>query len=135
MSLTNGICRNLALMSTRAELVNLAKLAEQGERYDDMVEYMKQVSQCSDELKPEERNLLSVAYKNVVGARRTALRILGSIKEKEEKRDPEGFKLQTVNEYRLKLEGELDNLCFDLLDQVPYCCSNLSSVLVCVFRC
>ena len=108
----------VSLMSTRAELLVLAKYAEQGERYEDLAEYMKQLSLQSEEMETEERNLLSVAYKNVVGSRRTALRILGSIKEKEEKRDPDGFKLQTVNEYRLRLEGELDAICFELLDQV-----------------
>ena len=54
----------------------LAKLAEQAERYDEMVEYMKQVahhrSSDGQDLTLEERNLLSVAYKNVVGARRAS---------------------------------------------------------------
>jgi len=64
--------------------VYMAKLAEQAERYDEMVEYMKKVAESSQEdLSLEERNLLSVAYKNVVGARRASLRIIGSIESKE----------------------------------------------------
>uniref|UniRef100_A0A3B4X726 14-3-3-like protein A n=1 Tax=Seriola lalandi dorsalis TaxID=1841481 RepID=A0A3B4X726_SERLL len=52
------------------EDVYMAKLAEQAERYEEMVEYMKKVATAaSDDLSLEERNLLSVAYKNVVGAR------------------------------------------------------------------
>ena len=49
----------------------MAKLAEQAERYDEMVEEMKKVAQMvhDQELSVEERNLLSVAYKN--GYRRT----------------------------------------------------------------
>ena len=66
------------------ENVYMAKLAEQAERYDEMVEYMKEVAKSAPEdLSLEERNLLSVAYKNVVGARRASLRIIGSIESKE----------------------------------------------------
>lgn len=43
-----------------------AKLAEQAERYDDMAAAMKAVTEQGQELSNEERNLLSVAYKNVV---------------------------------------------------------------------
>ena len=102
-------------------LVSNARIAEQGERYEDMAEFMTQVAQKSDEMSSEQRNLLSVAYKNIVGSRRTALRILSSIKEKEERRDPDGYKLKTVIEYKLKLESELDELCLDLLDKVMSC--------------
>lgn len=49
----------------RDSLVYMAKLAEQAERFDEMVEHMKQVAQQPQELSVEERNLLSVAYKNV----------------------------------------------------------------------
>lgn len=38
------------------------------------------------QLSVEERNLLSVAYKNVVGARRASWRILDSIAKKEEEK-------------------------------------------------
>lgn len=61
----------LARMSVdKDEQVQRAKLAEQAERYDDMAAAMKQVTETGVELSNEERNLLSVAYKNVVGARR-----------------------------------------------------------------
>uniref|UniRef100_A0A1B0CAA7 14-3-3 domain-containing protein n=1 Tax=Lutzomyia longipalpis TaxID=7200 RepID=A0A1B0CAA7_LUTLO len=53
----------------KEELVQKAKLAEQSERYDDMAQAMKSVTETGVELSNEERNLLSVAYKNVVGAR------------------------------------------------------------------
>ena len=45
---------------------------------------MKEVAKnAPEDLSLEERNLLSVAYKNVVGARRASLRIIGSIENKE----------------------------------------------------
>nr|AFK37621.1 unknown [Lotus japonicus] len=52
--------------SPREENVYLAKLAEQAERYEEMVEFMEKVAKSVDaeELTVEERNLLSVAYKS-----------------------------------------------------------------------
>ena len=53
----------------RDHLVYMAKLAEQAERFDEMVAHMKDVAGLKEELTVEERNLLSVAYKNVIGIR------------------------------------------------------------------
>jgi len=92
----------------------MAKLAEQAERYEEMVEYMKQVAKDSPEdLSLEERNLLSVAYKNVVGARRASLRIISSIAGKEAQKD--GDKVALISTYKGKVEQELNNICSDIL--------------------
>jgi len=94
--------------------VYMAKLAEQAERYEEMVEYMKQVAKDSPEdLSLEERNLLSVAYKNVVGARRASLRIISSIAGKEAQKD--GDKVALISTYKGKVEQELNNICSDIL--------------------
>lgn len=45
---------------------------------------MKAIASLDSELSIEERNLLSVAYKNVIGARRASWRIVSSIEGKEE---------------------------------------------------
>jgi 14-3-3 protein epsilon len=86
----------------RDSLVYSAKLAEQAERFDEMVEHMKAVAQQPQELTVEERNLLSVgthchspthsltyslthslvAYKNVIGSRRASWRVISSIEQK-----------------------------------------------------
>jgi len=100
---------------TSAENVYMAKLAEQAERYDEMVEYMKEVAtSAASDLSLEERNLLSVAYKNVVGARRASLRIIGSISQKEKEKG--GDKGALVNGYKTKVETELNSICDDILD-------------------
>lgn len=52
--------------------------------FTEMVEAMKKVASLDLELTVEERNLLSVAYKNVIGARRASWRIISSIEQKEE---------------------------------------------------
>ncbi|XP_058486624.1 14-3-3 protein beta/alpha-A [Solea solea] len=92
------------------DLVQKAKLAEQAERYDDMAAAMKAVTEQSSELSNEERNLLSVAYKNVVGARRSSWRVISSIEHKAEEK-----KKQMASEYRLKIENELREICEDVL--------------------
>ena len=96
----------------KTDLIQKAKLAEQAERYDDMAASMKEVTEQGGELSNEERNLLSVAYKNVVGARRSAWRVISSIGQKTEGSDK---KLAMVNEYREKGEGELRDICNDVL--------------------
>ena len=100
-----------------ADNVYMAKLAEQAERYEEMVEYMKAVataSPASEDLSLEERNLLSVAYKNVVGARRASLRIIGSIEAKERSK-PENTKAEVIGGYKAKVEQELNSICNDIL--------------------
>ncbi|RLW13002.1 hypothetical protein DV515_00000445, partial [Chloebia gouldiae] len=94
------------------ELVQKAKLAEQAERYDDMASCMKSVTEQGAELSNEERNLLSVAYKNVVGARRSSWRVVSSIEQKTEGAEK---KQQMAREYREKIETELRDICNDVL--------------------
>ncbi|KAI4389806.1 hypothetical protein MLD38_001989 [Melastoma candidum] len=103
-----------AATSQREELVYMAKLAEQAERYEEMVEFMEKVSLSSDELTVEERNLLSVAYKNVIGARRASWRIISSIEQKEESRGNEDH-VSLIRDYRAKIEGELSKICEGIL--------------------
>jgi len=95
--------------------VYVAKLAEQAERYDEMVENMKTVASADQELSVEERNLLSVAYKNVIGARRASWRIVSSIEQKEESKGNQS-QVALIKEYRQKIENELAKICDDILD-------------------
>jgi len=63
----------------------------------------------------DERNLLSVAYKNVVGTRRASWRIISSIEQKEESKGSEKH-VGTIRDYRQKIELELEKVCQDVLD-------------------
>lgn len=76
---------------------------------------MKKVAAMDVELSVEERNLLSVAYKNVIGARRASWRIISSIEQKEENKGSEN-KLEMIRQYRQKVEAELQQICKDILD-------------------
>jgi len=102
------------MTENRENNVYSAKLAEQAERYDEMVEEMKKVAQSNVELTVEERNLLSVAYKNVIGARRASWRIISSIEQKEENKGNENH-VARIKEYRTKIEKELAAICNDIL--------------------
>ena len=99
-------------MSDKEEQIQKAKLAEQAERYDDMAACMKTVTETGAELSNEERNLLSVAYKNVVGARRSSWRVISSIEQKTEGAEK---KQAMAKEYREKIEKELNDICGDVL--------------------
>jgi len=98
---------------SREELIFMSKIAEQTERFEDMLEYMKKVVLLGQELSIEERNLLSVAYKNTVGSRRTAWRALSSIEQKEESKGSKNLNL--LRDYKKKIETELTNFCNDIL--------------------
>lgn len=103
----------------REKSVYLAKLAEQAERYDEMVAEMRKVAAQTDESTPElsveERNLLSVAYKNVIGSRRASWRIVSSIEQKEDNKG--NAKHVAINkEYRSRIEEELNKICKQILE-------------------
>lgn len=100
------------MSNNKEELVQKAKLAEQAERYDDMADAMKSVTELDEELSNEERNLLSVAYKNVVGARRSSWRVISSIEHKTESSEK---KQNMAKEYRVRVETELKDICGDVL--------------------
>ncbi|RRT51552.1 hypothetical protein BHE74_00017584 [Ensete ventricosum] len=79
-----------------------------------MVDAMKKVARLDVELTVEERNLLSVGYKNVVGARRASWRILSSIEQKEEAKGNDHH-VKSIKEYCQKVESELSNICTDII--------------------
>ena len=99
-------------MSGTDDLITLAKLSEQAERYDDMAGYMKDfVNKGSLLLSQEQRNLLSVAFKNVVGAKRSSWRILSA----DEQKCTDETKKEILKSYCEKVVGELEEVCNTVL--------------------
>lgn len=105
------------LPTTRDELIYLSKICEQTERFEDMLVYMKEVVQkFNEELSVEERNLLSVAYKNSVGSRRTAWRVVSSVESKEDVKA--GTHASLLKSYRSAIEQELATICNEIIDML-----------------
>lgn len=98
----------------REDLVYIAKLAEQAERYEEMVGSLNSLVKLNVDLTVEERNLFSVGYKNLVGARRASWRILSSIEQKEESKGNE-VNTRRIRDYRLKVETELTRICGEIV--------------------
>eukprot|EP01053_Blabericola_migrator_P005464 Blabericola_migrator_1__5463@NODE_2792_length_2346_cov_833_905222_g1751_i0_p1_GENE_NODE_2792_length_2346_cov_833_905222_g1751_i0NODE_2792_length_2346_cov_833_905222_g1751_i0_p1_ORF_typecomplete_len286_score66_551433/PF00244_20/1e77AAA_assoc_2/PF16193_5/6_6e02AAA_assoc_2/PF16193_5/0_83BAR_3/PF16746_5/0_1BAR_3/PF16746_5/5_6e03_NODE_2792_length_2346_cov_833_905222_g1751_i013452202 len=94
------------------------RMAENAERYDDMVQFIKEVCKATNEaLGANERNFLSVAYKNSIGSRRSSLRYLGNMKTRyETKGAPVNVKI--VQEYLQQVLSELETICHEVLDLI-----------------
>jgi len=105
-------------MSEREHCVFRAKVAEQAECFEEMVNAMKKVVELDANLSVEERNLLSIAYKNLIGGKRTAWRIISSLYDKEKHKDPNSWKLSQMNELRESIEKYLHTVCGEILNLI-----------------
>merc|ERR1712003_148730 len=76
---------------------------------------MKEVAALGEELTVEERNLLSVAYKNVIGALRASWRIISTMESKETE-DAKKNVGGVTTAYRVEIEKELKKICDDILN-------------------
>ncbi|KAL9980049.1 hypothetical protein ACROYT_G008588 [Oculina patagonica] len=92
--------------------VFLAKIAEQAERYEEMAEFMWKVAKQGPELSVEERNLLSVAYKNVIGTKRAAWRVISSLELKTEKEEKNK---EMIKNFKAQIEKELNEICGQII--------------------
>jgi 14-3-3 protein epsilon len=67
-------------MSAVEESIFLARVAEQAERFEDMVDFLKPVLDAKGSaVSSDERNLLSVAFKNLISSKRTAWRTISAV--------------------------------------------------------
>lgn len=99
---------------TRENSIVYAKMAEQAERYEDMVEFMDNVVRTGEALSSDERNLLSVAYKNVVGARRSSHRVVSNQLSQLASQGKEEVE-EITKEFQNKIKLELEKRCRDVL--------------------
>lgn len=98
--------------------IYLAMLAEQCNRFEEMVSFLEEMLSSRDkDLNSDERNLLSIAYKNSVSSRRTALRTITAYETKEKKKENSNF-LPYIQEYRKKVEEELIQKCKNVISVI-----------------
>ena len=71
----------------------------------------------NQEMSVEERNLISVAYKNAVGSRRASWRIISSVEQKEASKGNEQ-NVEMAKAYRIRVEAELNKICGEILELI-----------------
>ena len=92
-------------MSSLEENIFLARVAEQAERFNEMVDFLKQAigSKSGEDFTVDERNLLSVGFKNLIGSQRGAIRTIGAIEQ-----NPKYTKFgDALQKYKAQIEKEL----------------------------
>ena len=97
---------------TIEENIFMARIAESTERFNDMVDYMRTVTeQKGPDMSQDERNLLSVAFKNVVAQKRTAWRTIVSVQG-----NPKYVSyMASMMEYKTKLEDAVFEDCTNII--------------------
>lgn len=102
-------------MSAPEESIFLARVAEQAERFDDMVDFLKPVlDQKGGDLSSEERNLFSVAFKNLISSKRSALRTISAIEQ-----NPKYSKFgERLAHYKKKIEDSHYLDCEMIIDTI-----------------
>ena len=90
------------------ENIFLARVAEQAERFEDMQKYMGLVlDDKGADVSADERNLLSVAFKNLISSKRAACRTIGAIEQ-----NPKYAKFsEALGSYKAGIEKELNDQC------------------------
>ena len=99
-------------MDDKEVLVSNAIMAEHAERYMDMAKYMKSFTEVAGDISNDERNVLSIAYKHLVGERRNAWRIVSSMEKGYEESD---FRKKVAHDYRSEIAAEQKSICEEVL--------------------
>jgi 14-3-3 protein epsilon len=97
------------------EKIFMARVSEQAERFDDMVAFLKPIlKEKGGDFSVEERNLLSVGFKNLIGGKRTAIRTIAAIEQ-----NPKYAKYGgALGDYKKKIEGERAQDCRNIVSMI-----------------
>ena len=102
-------------MSNTEENIFLARVAEQAERFEDMVEFLgKVLDEKHGDVSSDERNLLSVAFKNLISGKRAAVRTISAIEQ-----NPKYAKFaEPLAKYKAEIESGLTLDCEKVIDMI-----------------
>ena len=102
-------------MANVEEKIFLARVAEQAERFEDMVDFLEEVLVVKGgSVNPDERNLLSVAFKNLISSKRAACRTISAIEQ-----NPKYSKFNTaLLAYKEQIEEQLMKDCQKVIDMI-----------------
>lgn len=93
----------------------LARVAEQAERTEDVFKLLHPVLSSRSHFSPEERNFLSVSFKNLVTPRRTTWRTIAAI---EQQASSASNSAKSINIYKAVIEARLHKNCMDIVDVI-----------------
>lgn len=97
----------------------MARVADQSERYTDMVEFLKEIIDDSPEdLDTDVKNLLSVGFKNLISVQRSAYKTVEAI----EKNKKYAEYSSSCAEYKVKISKELQANCQKVINIVKEKC-------------
>ena len=102
------------------EKIFLARVAEQAERFEDMVTYLQEAihTKSGEDFTIDERNLLSVGFKNLIVSQKGAIRTIRAIEQ-----NPKYQKFgDALGEYKKKIESELYEKCIMIVNTVKNSC-------------
>ena len=107
------------------EKIFLARVSEQAERFEDMVDFLNEAikTKNGEDFTIDERNLLSVGFKNLIGSQRGAIRTIGAIEQNPKYQKFGG----ALGEYKKKIEKELYDACIKIVNVVKDNCLNLAT--------
>ena len=102
-------------MSNVEEYIFLARVAEQAERFEDMVDQLEHVlAEKGADVTSDERNLLSVAFKNLISSKRAACRTIAAIEQ-----NPKYTKFaDALLKYKTGIETKLQEDCQRIIDMI-----------------
>jgi 14-3-3 protein epsilon len=102
----------------------LARVAEQAERFEDMVSFLEAAinSKSGEDFTIDERNLLSVGFKNLIGSQRGAIRTIGAIEQNPKYQKFSG----ALSTYKKRIEKELYEQCMRIVRIVKDKCLGLA---------
>lgn len=105
----------LAAAETKDKYLWKAKLAQEANRYEDMAEYMRLVAETGAPMTKDEDNMLAVAYKRVLDAKRSSRRTLTSVEQKD---GIASWEAAVARDYRVHVDDEQRTLCNEVLSVI-----------------